>query len=112
MKRLVSVKASAGSGKTFTLASRYVSLLFKSDPSKIMAVTFTNKAVIEMKERVLKFLKTLDKDQAILNAVLNESGLSQDEILSKRDKLLEKFLKDDVNITTIDSFLHKRLTPS
>lgn len=109
MKRLVSVKASAGSGKTFTLASRYVSLLFKSDPSKIMAVTFTNKAVIEMKERVLKFLKTLDKDQAILNAVSNESGLSQDEILRKRDKLLEKFLKDSANITTIDSFLHKIL---
>ena len=47
-------KASAGSGKTFTLAHTYIDLL-KDDLSyrHILAVTFTNKATAEMKERIL-----------------------------------------------------------
>ena len=55
---LVVFKASAGSGKTFTLAVEYISLLVQ-DPdnySRILAVTFTNKATEEMKMRIISQL--------------------------------------------------------
>mgnify|MGYP003306628492 CR=1 FL=1 len=45
------LKASAGSGKTYTLANEYLDLLRNSLHSKILAVTFTNKAARELKER-------------------------------------------------------------
>ncbi len=57
-KQLTVYKASAGSGKTFTLAVEYISLLIEN-PQKyrnILAVTFTNKATEEMKERILSQL--------------------------------------------------------
>ena len=51
-------KASAGSGKTFTLSVEYIRLLLKDPTSyrRILAVTFTNKATEEMKTRILKDL--------------------------------------------------------
>ena len=50
-----SYKASAGSGKTFTLAVQYIKLLIEDTSAyrKILAVTFTNKATTEMKKRIL-----------------------------------------------------------
>src|SRR6185295_8776973 len=60
-KPLKILQASAGSGKTFSLAAHYLSLLF-SDENKyreILAVTFTNKATEEMKTRILEVLKGL-----------------------------------------------------
>ena len=57
-KALTVYKASAGSGKTFTLASEYITLVVKNpqDYKKILAVTFTNKATQEMKTRILSQL--------------------------------------------------------
>lgn len=62
------LKASAGSGKTYTLANKYIKLLLESDDRyayrHILAVTFTNKATDEMKSRILKelYLMTDDND--------------------------------------------------
>ena len=57
------MKASAGSGKTFNLARKYITLLFKKQDRyayrHILAVTFTNKATDEMKRRILKELHVL-----------------------------------------------------
>ena len=59
------VKASAGSGKTHLLTGQYISMLFKESQfpytnyKTILAVTFTNKATAEMKERILKELYKL-----------------------------------------------------
>src|SRR3989338_1263391 len=60
------VEASAGSGKTYALAKRYVQLLLNpaiQDQQNLMrsilAVTFTNKAALEMKARILDFLKRI-----------------------------------------------------
>ena len=57
------IKASAGSGKTFTLAKKYLKLLLETDDRyayrHILAVTFTNKATEEMKSRILKELHIL-----------------------------------------------------
>ena len=64
--KFVVLEASAGSGKTHNLAKRYISLLLNFDSSKtkpplnnILALTFTNKATIEMKERIIKYLKKI-----------------------------------------------------
>ena len=60
------VKASAGSGKTFKLAKTYIELLLRSEDRyayrHILAVTFTNKATGEMKNRVLKELDILARE--------------------------------------------------
>ena len=55
---LVVYKASAGSGKTFTLAVEYIKLLIQNPRAyrNILAVTFTNKATTEMKKRILEQL--------------------------------------------------------
>ena len=57
MNALTVFKASAGSGKTFTLAIQYIKLLVLASEggeyARILAVTFTNKATTEMKDRIL-----------------------------------------------------------
>ena len=67
MSELLVYKASAGSGKTFTLAVEYIKLLILNPRAyrQILAVTFTNKATAEMKERILSQLYGIqigDKD--------------------------------------------------
>jgi len=108
MQRLLSLKASAGSGKTFSLALRYLALLFKGvNPSAVLAVTFTNKAANEMKERVIKFLNTLQSDENLLEVLSETSGMDKKEILNKKEFILKEFLTSDIHITTIDAFIQK-----
>ena len=60
------VKASAGSGKTYRLTQEYIDLLLAGDPQRykhILAVTFTNKATDEMKQRVIEALYQLSRSQ-------------------------------------------------
>ena len=65
-RNLKILKASAGSGKTYSLARKYISLLLESQDRyayrHILAVTFTNKATDEMKGRILKELHVLATD--------------------------------------------------
>ncbi|ADU62867.1 MAG: UvrD-helicase domain-containing protein [Pseudodesulfovibrio sp.] len=117
MSELKQVKASAGSGKTFQLTRRFLSLLDRADQNarpfacagrphrgyawpEIMAVTFTNKAAAEMKERVVKGLKlaALDLDNAGQRAECSPEAASRaiDAILRRYHRL---------NIRTIDSLL-------
>ena len=58
IRRPVTVcKASAGTGKTYTLAAYYVGLMLSGeDYRSILAITFTNKATAEMSERILGYL--------------------------------------------------------
>lgn len=97
-------EASAGSGKTFNLVVRYLSLLFMGeDPRRIVALTFTNKAAAEMMERIVHTLNDLEHRGEL--AVISEmSGISQEEILQRREGVLKRFLATDVQIATIDKF--------
>jgi ATP-dependent exoDNAse (exonuclease V) beta subunit len=107
--QIIVVQASAGSGKTYNLAKRYVYLLLNSDDDtaikNIVAVTFTNKAVVEMKYRVINYLK---KGALFLDTgdFFNDLKLSKNEISKKSAAILKNILKsyDNFNISTIDSF--------
>ncbi len=97
-------EASAGSGKTFNLVVRYLSLLFMGeDPTKILALTFTNKAANEMSERIVLTLKELPtRDE--LQHISTQSGLSSEDILQARQSVLANFLNADTKIMTLDKF--------
>ena len=97
--------ASAGSGKTFALSVRYISLLFMDvEPSTILAATFTNKAASEMKQRVITLLIHLEEKEAELFAISEQTGLSREELLLKQPEVLELFLSSSHFIVTLDSF--------
>ena len=97
--------ASAGSGKTFALSVRYLSLLFLGEePSNILAATFTNKAATEMKQRVISLLIHLEDKEAELSKIAQETGFSKEEILERQPKVLENFLSSTNYIVTLDSF--------
>ncbi len=97
-------EASAGSGKTFMLVVRYLSLLFQgADPSKILALTFTNKAASEMSQRVVETLEDLENRGELLE-IAKVTEIPQAELLQKKAAILEEFLNANTKIMTIDSF--------
>jgi len=104
-------KASAGSGKTFRLVGEYLKMLFARSSSykNILAVTFTNKATAEMKERILKELANLSagRESRYLD-FLKEFGVEQ-KIRSKATTILKLILHDysRFSVMTIDSFFQK-----
>ena len=63
VKKSFIIQAPAGSGKTELLIQRYLSLLLEvSVPEQVLAVTFTRKASLEMKERVIEALNNVKTD--------------------------------------------------
>ncbi|MGJ8761814.1 MAG: UvrD-helicase domain-containing protein [Polaribacter sp.] len=107
--------ASAGSGKTFTLVKEYIKVLLTSDDifsfQKILAITFTNKAAGEMKERVLSSLEDFadGEENDLLNIIVDEIKIDKAIIQERSKKILDAILKNysAFSITTIDSFTHK-----
>ena len=107
--------ASAGSGKTFTLVKEYLKVVLKTSNSyafqSILAITFTNKAAAEMKERILDSLQLFSNgyENDLLQNLREETGLEKDVIQNRSRKILETILRNysAFGITTIDSFTHK-----
>ena len=107
--------ASAGSGKTFTLVKEYLKILLKSDDvysfQKILAITFTNKAAAEMKQRVLSSLKDFSdgKTSPLLENLIQETAIEFTSIQKKSTHILHAILQNygAFHITTIDSFTYK-----
>ena len=109
--------ASAGTGKTFNLVKDYIVLLLKSDNislyKNILAVTFTNKAVNEMKHRIINLLvnytNRISIDPAVTDIIKKETGLNEDEIFIKSSKILKNILKNyaSFEISTIDKLTQK-----
>ncbi|TMM29935.1 DNA helicase UvrD [Polaribacter aestuariivivens] len=107
--------ASAGSGKTFTLVKEYLKILLNSEDifrfQKILAITFTNKAAGEMKERVLENLEdfTEGKENDLFKIIIEEISVDKPTIQQRSKKILDAILQNYAafSITTIDSFTHK-----
>jgi len=110
MEQFLALKASAGSGKTFALTIRYISLLLLgARPKEILTLTFTNKAATQMASRIYETLLALGDDEAIIEAIKYETKLSKNEILQKKDNLIQKYISDELAIYTIDKFINKVL---
>ena len=120
-KPLQIYNASAGSGKTYTLVQEYLRIILHSDdPYKfksILAMTFTNKAANEMKERVISALIDLktpyhlksDKQREFLEQTAKNLMLSSELIEERSAKILNKILHQysSFSVLTIDKFTHK-----
>ncbi len=105
MEKFLALKASAGSGKTFSLVVRYLSLLFSgAKPQEILALTFTNKAVFEMQERIYKVLLNLPTLDDYLIKISQTTNLSKEDILVLQSEKLKEFRVFKPKILTIDSF--------
>lgn len=107
-------KASAGTGKTYTLAAYYVGLLLSGeDYRSILAITFTNKATAEMSERILHFLHEIAQGGAddFLNyarCFMVRDAKADESLLRRRaGECFQRMLLDydNVQVQTIDSFL-------
>lgn len=131
-KSLIVYSASAGTGKTYTLAARYIALLMDTAGDRgyrhILAVTFTNKATTEMKQRILGQLyaiglyeKTISNEKGwekgVADFVQTVRGfmrrrLTDEEIAAKARRLCRNILEDydGMQVQTIDAFLHQLLT--
>ena len=110
-------KASAGSGKTFTLTVEYIKLLIQ-DPSSfrnILAVTFTNKATEEMKMRILSMLyglsRQLPEAQSYIDNIVQTTGLAPVMVATQAGEALRLLLHNYnyFRVETIDKFFQSVL---
>lgn len=120
-RQCMALKASAGSGKTFALSVRFLALLFKgANPSEILTLTFTKKATVEMKERILDYLKILQKEnledekekeksQNILKELEEKYRLDPSFVQNSAQKIYQRFLNAEIRISTIDAFFQSIL---
>lgn len=117
VKPLTVYKASAGSGKTFTLATEYIRLLVENPTSyrNILAVTFTNKATEEMKMRILSQLygiwKQLPESADYMKVIQEKTGYGE-ELISERAGIALQNLLHNYNyfrVETIDTFFQSVL---
>ena len=111
--------ASAGSGKTFTLVKEYLKIILTANKNdayrNILAITFTNKAVHEMKSRIVHNLSQFtkeepdDKAQQLMQVLSVETNLSLPQIKIKAQEIIKHIIHNYAafDILTIDKFTHK-----
>ncbi|MFO8067995.1 MAG: UvrD-helicase domain-containing protein [Bacteroidales bacterium] len=116
-------KSSAGSGKTFTLVKEYLKIVLsdKTKVKNVLAITFTNAAAAEMKQRIIEALADLSglKDkkqeewpQKIINlkkVIEEEANLTTEQIINNAGDVLSFILHNygDFAVSTIDSFTYR-----
>lgn len=111
--------ASAGSGKTYTLVKEYLKILFSSNKNdaykNILAITFTNKAVHEMKSRIVNSLSELAKDEVgpksknIMKDLMCDVAMTEQQVRDKARAIIKHIIHNYAafDISTIDKFTHK-----
>lgn len=113
MSKLNIYKASAGSGKTFALTLEYFKIIFSfpQEYKNILAVTFTNKATEEMKNRIIGELHLLaEGEKSSYGPLLCQRFGYTEEQLKNRATVLRTLLLHDygrIAVTTIDRFFQK-----
>ena len=109
-------KASAGSGKTFTIVKEYLTICLGDNADayrEILAVTFTNKAANEMKAKILRYLLGIIEDsqnndiKQMREYLLSTIGIDKNRLVERANRLYVRMLHNysDVAICTIDSFV-------
>ena len=96
--------ASAGSGKTYTLVKEYLKILLRSESlfkfRQIIAMTFTNKAVGEMKSRIIDSLilfshnEILTEQNSMFMDICKELNFDENQLIAKSKKILGDILND------------------
>src|SRR5690606_32850302 len=111
--------ASAGSGKTFTLVKTYLTLLLSSSKpdyfKNILAITFTNKAAGEMKQRIMENLfafsenKVTEKYKTMFDLICKETGTNERELKERAQNTIVYILHNYsyFDVETIDRFNHR-----
>jgi ATP-dependent helicase/nuclease subunit A len=126
---LVTVKSSAGAGKTYNLALRYLQLLTndrqasKCHISNIVAITFTNKAASEMRSRIIDWMKRIILDLPFRNSPAKpideiipflQDPASKTALVSSLESDFDHLIRNfyDFKVGTIDSFVNLTLKAS
>ncbi len=112
LPRVTVLRASAGSGKTWTLTRRYVQFALsrrvpKNGLASLLAITFSNNATREMKENVLEWLKRLalgDEGRTAAMEAIVEGGALADRAAGLLERILDGW--SDFQVRTIDSFMN------
>ncbi|OYU83796.1 MAG: ATP-dependent helicase [Flavobacterium sp. BFFFF2] len=111
--------ASAGSGKTYSLAREYLKKILcqsRHDAYRnILALTFTNKAVEEMKSRIIDYLAAFARQdtspnvQALLQQIADDTGWSPAKLVEKAQLVLRHLIHNYAafDVMTLDKFTHK-----
>src|SRR5690606_35864622 len=111
--------ASAGSGKTFTLVKSYLKKIILSNRpdyfKHLLAITFTNKAVNEMKHRIISKLfdfaspDIFEKEDAMFSVLCSETQLPPQEVQKRAEKAVGFILQNYslFQVETIDKFNHR-----
>jgi len=114
MKNFRVYKSSAGSGKTTALVKEYLKIALVN-PGKfrnLLAITFTNKASREMKNKIIESLGQNSKGNlksVFSQDIMAETGLTPEQIIERSGRLLSQILHhyDEFSVSTIDSFVHQ-----
>ena len=122
-KNLHIYRSSAGSGKTYSLVRNFIGMALIGDGNifspryfrHILAITFTNKAASEMKERVLSFISDLSKGvgqgkaHSFFSHIQEDTSLSVEDIKKRSQQILTAILHNytDLSISTIDKFVFR-----
>ena len=113
MNQLKVYRSSAGSGKTFTLVKHYLTILLKSESpytfKEVLAITFTNKAAQEMKDRILHELQLMINDvdsSDMLPLISKDISIHVESLKLKCKSIYSKIIHNysDFNVMTIDRF--------
>lgn len=107
------LKASAGSGKTHMLTKRFVQFILSEKISRnslrnILAITFSNNAAKEMREKIIDWLKLLHfGDPELTEQMLEAVSMDREKLAERAGQMMEEILWDyaDFEVRTIDSFM-------
>ncbi|MDL2314918.1 UvrD-helicase domain-containing protein [Bacteroidales bacterium OttesenSCG-928-C19] len=116
MKKFKVYKSAAGSGKTYTLVKEYLKIVLKDTGkyNRILAITFTNKAANEMKNRIIESLSEIatlkeQPEKGLAKDLLDEINIPFEQLKTNAETVLQNILHNfsDFAISTIDSFTHR-----